>query len=117
MGPLSVVRPLYRYNGHCVMITAMHQKWAIAGRALFVLLLLCSVLCAQSASFASEHSHPHSSQHCCSLCHAGPLPLIQAATASAFAPALSMAWLEWSSGLDAPHQVLLAAGYSRAPPA
>jgi hypothetical protein len=95
----------------------MPRKSVAAGRILFVLLLLCAVVCAQSASLASDYSHRHSSQHCCGLCHAGPLPLIQPTAVSAIAPVLSMAWLEWSLGLDAPHQVLLAAGYSRAPPA
>jgi len=95
----------------------MSRKSVAVGRVLFALLLLCAVVCAQSASFASDYSHRHSSQHCCSLCHAGPLPLIQPAAVSSIAPVLSMAWLEWSLGLDAPHQVLLAAGFSRAPPA
>lgn len=99
------------------MVNKMLSKAAAAGRVLLVLLLLCAVVCAQSVSLASEHFHQHSSQHCCGLCHAGPLPLIQPSVAAAFAPVLSVAWMEWSADLDTPHQVLLAAGYSRAPPA
>jgi hypothetical protein len=99
------------------MVPKMPKKATAAGRVLLVLLLLCAVICAQAVSLASEHFHQHSSQHCCGRCHAGPLPLIQPTVEAAFAPTLSMAWMEWSAGLDAPHQVLLAAGGSRAPPA
>ena len=99
------------------MVSKMPNKATAAGKVLFVLVLLCAVVCAQSVSLASEHFHQHSTQHCCGLCHAGPLPLIQPTVTAAFAPVLSMAWMEWSTGLDAPHQILLAAGYSRAPPA
>lgn len=100
-----------------IMVIKMPQKATAAGRVLLVLLLLCAVVSAQSVSLVSEHLHQHSSHHCCLLCHAGPLPLIQPAVTTAFAPVLSMAWLEWSAGLNAPHQVWLAAGDSRAPPA
>jgi hypothetical protein len=107
----------YLFYTCSIIVPEMHQKAAATPKVLIVLFLVCAVVCAQGASFASGHSHRHSSQHCCSLCHAGPLPLIQPAAASVVAPVLSMAWLEWSSGLDAPRLVLLAAGYSRAPPA
>jgi hypothetical protein len=100
-----------------IMVPKMPNKATAAGRVPLVLLLLCAVVCAQAASLASEHFHQHASQHCCGLCHAGPLPLIQPSVTTALAPTLSVAWIEWSGSLDAPHQVLFAAGYSRAPPA
>jgi hypothetical protein len=99
------------------MVSKMLNKATAAARVLLVLLLLCAVVGAQAASLASEHFHQHASQHCCGLCHAGPLPLIQPSVTAAFSPLLSMTWIKWSGGLSAPHQVLLAAGYSRAPPA
>ena len=37
--------------------------------------------------------------------------------AAAFAPVLSMAWMERFTRANAPYQVLLAAGHTRAPPA
>jgi hypothetical protein len=86
------------------------------GRVLLVLLFLCALLCAQSGSFASEHSHEHSSQHCCGLCHIGPLPLLQPVTSAGLAPIVEVAWLSSSFDFDTPHEVLLAAGSSRAPP-
>jgi hypothetical protein len=88
-----------------------------ARRISLVLFLMCAVVCVQAASIASEHFHQHSSQHCCGLCHAGPLAFIQTVTMAALTPVLSQAWLELPHGSDSAHEVLLAAGYSRAPPA
>ncbi len=85
-------------------------------RRLFLVLLIGALLCAQAVSLASEHSHTHSTQHCCTLCHSGPLPFIQPAITAGLMPTTSIAWLEWSSGLDALHEFLLASNSSRAPP-
>jgi len=85
-------------------------------RILLVLLFLCAVLVAQAESFAPEHSHQHSSQHCCGLCHVGPLPILQPALSAGFAPIVAVAWLSPSFGFSKPREALLAAGSSRAPP-
>ena len=90
---------------------------AAAVRTSLMVLLMCAVVCVQTASVVSEPFHQHSSQHCCGLCHAGPLPFLQAVLTAAFAPALSQVWLEQSRGPAVAHEVLLAAGFSRAPPA
>jgi hypothetical protein len=85
-------------------------------RCSLVLLLLSAVVCAQTASLSAEHSH-NSSQHCCGLCHVGPIPFLQPVVAAALAPIVALAWLASASDLDSPHEVLLTAGSSRAPPA
>jgi uncharacterized membrane protein len=85
-------------------------------RALLVLLFLCAVVSAQTVSIETEHSHQHSSQHCCGLCHIGPLPLLQPVASAEVAPTVAVAWLSSFSDCDFPHEVLLAAGSSRAPP-
>jgi hypothetical protein len=95
----------------------MHSETPAARRLIYLLLLLSALVFAQTTSLASEHLHQHSSQHCCGLCHSGPLPFVQPAIAANVAPMLSVAWLENSSGLDTPHEVILTAGSSRAPPA
>ena len=95
----------------------MPQKATTIRNVLLVLFLLCAVVSAQTASLAFGHLHHNSTQHCCGLCHSGPLPLIQSSTASAFAPSLTVRWLEASGGSPALNQVLLTAGDSRAPPA
>jgi hypothetical protein len=81
-----------------------------------VLMLLCALMCAQTVWQASEYSHKHSSQHCCGLCHAEPLPYLQADPAP-FAPVLSVEWLNGSPDLNAMRPAPIAEGHSRAPPA
>jgi hypothetical protein len=85
-------------------------------RSSLVLLLLYAVVCAPTASLSAEHSH-NSSQHCCGLCHVGPIPFLQPVAAAALAPIVALAWLASASDLDSPREVLLTAGSSRAPPA
>jgi hypothetical protein len=94
----------------------VHTRTA-ARRISLILFLMCAVVCLQTASIASEPFHQHSSQHCCGLCHAGPLPFLQTTVTASVAPVLAQTWLEQSSGLTSAHDVLLAAGSSRAPPA
>src|SRR5436189_4155810 len=98
-------------------VLRMHSETSAARRTLFLLLLLCAVVIAQTSSLASEHLHQHSSQHCCGLCHTGPLPFIQASVSSATAPAVSVSWLESASARDITHEAPITAGGSRAPPA
>jgi hypothetical protein len=85
-----------------------------AKKLAFVLFLMCAVVCAQAASL--DQFHQHSNQHCCGLCHAG-MPFVQPAASFAPAPDVSRWSLESSPGFDAPREVWLAAGSSRAPPA
>jgi hypothetical protein len=87
-----------------------------AVRISLLLLLLCTTLCAQTASVAAEHLHQHSSQHCCGLCHVGPLPFLQPSTSAALALMFAPAWLELQDRPGVPREALLAAGSSRAPP-
>ena len=94
----------------------MHPERLAIRRIIPLLLLLCMLVCAQTVSLASEHLHQHSSQHCCGLCHTGPLPFVQPSLAAAMAPSFRVAWLEGSSNSDAPHEVILTTGSSRAPP-
>jgi hypothetical protein len=101
-----------------IIVYKMSFRAGCFARVLLVALFLCALVCAQAASLASEHWHHHSSHHCCLLCHAGPMPLLPSTMpAAAFAPVLSLAWLERPSGLDTPREELLTAGGSRAPPA
>ena len=86
-------------------------------RVVLVLFLLVATLCAQTHALAFEHQH-HSSEHCCLLCHVGPLPLLPSSvSATAVAPVLSTVWLASSGGVETPREALLSAASSRAPPA
>ena len=93
----------------------MHRK-AIAARGALFVLLLCAVVWAQVISFASEHSHQHSTQHCCGLCHTGPLPWIQTALA-VVEPEHPKVWLEPANAGNRPRDFAPVARQSRAPPA
>jgi hypothetical protein len=84
-------------------------------RRLLVLLFLCAVISAQAASFSGVHSHQNSTQHCCALCHAGPLPFLEAGMAVAPVPYLATSWVAGPPESEAPRDVLLDSGSSRAP--
>ena len=82
-----------------------------------MLCILCLVVWAQSSAVALQHSEHHSSEHCCLLCHAGPLPFLQTGVAVSLVPSLPVAWFATASDFQDTHDVLIATGCSRAPPA
>jgi hypothetical protein len=84
-------------------------------RRLLVLLFLCAVITAQAASLVGVHSHQHSAQHCCALCHAGPLPFLEPTATAALSPYLAAIWIAGPPESEAPRDVLLDSGSSRAP--
>jgi hypothetical protein len=84
-------------------------------RIAMIVLLLCAVF-AQAFAFESEREHHDSSQHCCLLCHLGPLPFVEAAITSAAEPPLAIAWLPSPAQREGKHEVLLRQDPSRAPP-
>lgn len=86
-------------------------------RALFILAILCLMVWAQSAALILEHSEHHSSEHCCLLCHAGPLPFLQTTLSVAVAPVVPLAWFAPPAEIQDTHDVLIATSSSRAPPA
>jgi len=95
----------------------MPREGKSVSRLLLTLFVLCVTLAAQSASFAAEQETHHSSQHCCGLCHIGPLPVLPAAIAAVVAPAVSPVWLAATDSADGVREVLASSSASRAPPA
>jgi hypothetical protein len=85
-------------------------------KRIFLVGMVCAMVCAQFSALALENEHHHSSQHCCTLCHVG-LPFLQPAVAVNVPPVLSVVWLAAFVDQDIPHQHLLAQASSRAPPA
>ncbi|HEY2019034.1 MAG TPA: hypothetical protein VGH38_36260 [Bryobacteraceae bacterium] len=79
-----------------------------------LLLLLLSVIVVAQTSSLEPH---HSPDHCCLLCHVGPMPLVKGATTATAAPILSVVWLAAHPNFQPTHEVLLSASSSRAPPA
>jgi len=88
-----------------------------SARGLLLLLFLCAVVTAQTESLAHEHPHQHSgTQHCCGLCHSGPLPFLQSTPSAFVSPHLTVVWIAGFFESKVPHQILLSDGSSRAPP-
>jgi hypothetical protein len=85
-------------------------------KALFIVLLLCVTGFAQYAALVSEPETHHASDHCCRLCHAGPLQFLQAAAAAAVAPVFEVVWLSPAIEVAVAHDVQLSASPARAPP-
>jgi hypothetical protein len=78
--------------------------------------LLCLLVLAQSAAFASANEMHRSQDHCCLLCHVGPLPFLHTAVLPEVAPVLAVVWLEFRQESEATHEPQLAIRTSRGPP-
>jgi len=85
-------------------------------RLLVVLLLLCLTVSAQSAALAEQSKLHQSTDHCCLLCHVGPLPFLQTSVSAALAPVLQMVWLAPAAHCETTSDVRLVPSPSRAPP-
>jgi hypothetical protein len=86
------------------------------GRLLIILLLLCVTVVAQSSALAAQSESHHSPDHCCLLCHVGPLPFLQASVAASFAPVFQVVWLAPPAQFETTSDVLVVPSPSRAPP-
>jgi hypothetical protein len=78
---------------------------------------VCLTLLGQSFALASQQESHHASDHCCLLCHVGPLPFLQVTVAAAVTPVFRVAWLAPTPEFETAYQVLLSASSSRGPPA
>ncbi len=85
-------------------------------KALFIVLLLCVTGVAQFASLVGEPETHHASDHCCLLCHVGPLQFLEASASAAVAPVFEVVWLTPAAEASAADDVQLPAGPARAPP-
>jgi hypothetical protein len=86
-------------------------------KALLIVLLLCVTGLAQFAAMVGQPETHRSSDHCCLLCHVGPLPFLTASASSSVAPLFEVVWLTPTTDAAAAHDVLLPSSPARAPPA
>jgi hypothetical protein len=86
-------------------------------RLLVVLLLLCVTMVAQYSALSAQSESHHSPDHCCLLCHVGPLPFLQTSVAAAMAPLFQVVWLAPQARFETTSDVRLVPSPSRAPPA
>ena len=85
-------------------------------KALFIVLLLCVTGMAQFAALVGEPESHHSSDHCCLLCHMGPLHFLEASAAAGQAPVFAVVWLTPAAEVAKAHDAQLCASPARAPP-
>jgi len=82
-----------------------------------VALLLCATVAAQAEALAGMYGVHHATEHCCVVCHMGPLPFLRAPTTASIAPVLHVVWLEFNPHRLSSGEILPVASASRAPPA
>jgi hypothetical protein len=86
-------------------------------KALLIVLLLCVTGLAQFAALLGQPESHRPSDHCCLLCHVGPIPFLEASASSAIAPVFEVVWFTPATDVATTHDVLLRASAARAPPA
>ena len=89
----------------------------LPGTALLVVLLVCLTLMGQSLALAFQGESHHGPDHCCLLCHVGPLPFLQTTVTATVTPSFLVVWLAPVPDFEPAHRVLLSAISSRGPPA
>jgi hypothetical protein len=80
------------------------------------MLVVCLTLFGQSFALASVEETHHAQDHCCLLCHAGPLPFLQTTISAIAAPVFAVVWMAPERELDPAPAVLLSTFSSRGPP-
>jgi hypothetical protein len=85
-------------------------------KALFIVLLLCVTGIAQMAALVGEPESHHSADHCCLLCHMGPLHFLEASTSTGLVPVFAVVWLTPAAEVATVYDVQLPSSPARAPP-
>jgi hypothetical protein len=97
--------------------TTMTREIHCDRRLLVVLLLLCATMLAQSSALSAQSESHHSPDHCCLLCHVGPLPFLQASVTAVLAPVFRVVWLAPPAHFETNSDIRVVPSPSRAPPA
>ena len=94
----------------------MAEARTYAAKLVLVLLIAYGTVSSQAAWLTPEHSHRGEPEHCCGICHAGHLQLVEPA---AVIHPLASARVEWLQSFEeSQHQPdeLVVISQSRAPP-
>lgn len=86
-------------------------------RLVTALLVICLAVFAQSVALSGQRGPHHSPDHCCLLCHVGPLPFLQAGDSAVLPSALKVVWLALTPPFETSSDVRRIPRPSRAPPA
>jgi len=92
------------------------RRFACDRRAFFVLLLLCVTMLAQTSALSAQSETHRGPDHCCLLCHVGPLPFVETAVTATIAPILQVVWLALPPGIESISDPAVVPGPSRSPP-
>lgn len=95
----------------------MTRKIRHGGKLRLILLLLCVVVLAQSSALSAQSRLHQSTDHCCLLCHTGPLPFLQTSTSAALAPDFQVVWQSPPAPFETISDIQVIPSPSRAPPA
>ena len=98
-------------TGIMIAVTVVSRRM----RGVAVVLFLCALVCAQALSLGAAHNH-NTSEHCCALCHVGPLPFAQPTIPAGYSPFIALEWLAWVPEFHVAHDVQCRSTASRAPP-
>ena len=85
--------------------------------AILVVLLLVGTVAAQTRAIVIAGAEHRGAQHCCMLCHAGPMALLPSAPPPSAVPAFRAARLDAAPMYAALYEAEPAAPSTRAPPA
>jgi hypothetical protein len=87
-----------------------------AAKLALVALIAWGTLASQAAWITPSHTHESSPEHCCAICHAGHLLLVEPVAATAILPPSAIAWFRPAA--ECPHQqdAPVFPSHSRAPP-
>ena len=85
-------------------------------RLVVVALLLCLMVLGQSAALAGQTESHHGPDHCCLLCHVGPIPFLQTSVSAVLAPVFQVVWLAPTAQFEFTSDVRSIPSPSRAPP-
>jgi hypothetical protein len=83
---------------------------------LWLALILSLTLYAQAAALDPQHEAHEQPDHCCLLCHVGPLSLLYSPAPAPVSPNFELAWLIQVPDFAPSHDILSTARSSRAPP-
>ncbi len=82
-----------------------------------ILLLACLTLLGQSLAMVSQDESHHGPDHCCLLCHVGPLPFVETTVTARITPVFLVVWLAPAADFEPTRPAPLLAISSRGPPA
>jgi hypothetical protein len=87
-----------------------------AAKLLLMVLISYGILSSQVVWLTPEHAHAGGPEHCCGICHAGHLPLVEPVAAIRILVPSRIDWFRSSEECPGQLDALVVLSHSRAPP-